>query len=51
MEWRGRIVVPTDVLALALAALNEANAGHFCVIAPEGIRRRPLPTPTTGDGT
>lgn len=51
LYFRLRPVMPADVLALALAALNEANAGHFCVIAREGIRRRPLPAQATDDGT
>jgi predicted nuclease of predicted toxin-antitoxin system len=50
LYFRVRPVVATDVLALALTALTAANAGHFCVIAPEGIRRRPLPAVATDAG-
>ncbi len=37
--------------ALAVASLDAANAGHFCVIGHEGIRRRPLPPMATDAGT
>lgn len=47
LYFRVHPVVATDVLALALAALIDANAGHFCVIAREGTRRRRLPTVAT----
>ncbi|MFZ5538948.1 MAG: DUF5615 family PIN-like protein [Pseudomonadota bacterium] len=51
LYFRLRPIVPADVLALSLAALNDANAGHFCVIAREGIRRRRLPAEATDGGT
>lgn len=51
LYFRVRPVVASDVLALAMAALIDANAGHFCVIAREGIRRRPLPAAAADAGT
>jgi predicted nuclease of predicted toxin-antitoxin system len=51
LYFRVRPVVAADVLALALAALKDANSGHFCVIAREGTRRRRLPAVATDAGT
>lgn len=51
LYFRVRPVVAADVLALARAALQDANSGHFCVIAREGTRRRRLPAAATDAGT
>lgn len=51
LYFRVHPLVAEDVLALALDALNEANAGHFCVVSRDGIRRRPLPAAARDAGT
>lgn len=51
LYFRVRPLFASDVLALALSALNDANGGHFCVVTREGIRRRRMPPVATDAGT
>jgi predicted nuclease of predicted toxin-antitoxin system len=50
LYFRLHPIVAADVLSLALGALQGVNAGHFCVITREGVRRRPLPGASTDAG-
>ena len=44
-------IVTTDVLDLALRALDEVPAGVFAVMTREGTRSRPLPLSTSPTDT
>jgi predicted nuclease of predicted toxin-antitoxin system len=50
LYFRLHPIVAADVLTLALESLDEAHAGHFCVVTRQGIRRRPLPAASTDAG-